>query len=188
MPTRLMILVGALLLTLAACGGDTADTTVPTLPTLSDETTEAVPETTSTTEALDPEEAFQEYTECMREHGIDMPDPGSEDGMISIEGSSEDLDFSALDEAAAECDPILEAAFGEFELNPEQQAELMDQELAFAQCMRDTGVDWPDPDPNGGNTIALPDDVDPETVDAAIGKCSEEAFGAGGLVIGGETP
>ena len=190
MRPRLLILAGALLLVLAACGGDTAATTAPTLPTLSDETADASTEATTTTEAVDPEEAFQEYTQCMREHGIEMPDPSTDSGgVIEIEADGGDLDFSAFDEAAAECDPILEAAFGEFALSPEQEAEMMDQELALAQCMRAEGIDWPDPTGDMNVMIDLGEDVDPDTLDAALNKCSKEAFGeTGGLVIGGETP
>jgi hypothetical protein len=186
---RLLILAGALLLVLAACGGDTADTTAPTLPTLSADTTEASPEaTTTTTEAVDPEEAFQEYTQCMREHGIQMPDGDGGVVSVEVEAEGEDLDFDAFEEAASECDPILDAAFGEFELSPEQGAEMMDQELALARCMRNEGVDWPDPTGDGNVMIELGEDVDPDTLDAALDKCSKEAFGESGLIIGGETP
>jgi hypothetical protein len=181
-----MMLLGALLLLLAACGGNSAATTSPTLPTLTEETTAAA-DTTTTTEAVDPDEAFQDYTACMREHGIEMPEPGSSGGAIEIGG--EHFDFESFDEAAAECDPILEAAFGEFELSPEQQAEMMDQELALAHCMRDNGIDWPDPSGDGSTMIELGDDVDPETVNAAMDVCMKEAFGdVGGFVVGDATP
>jgi hypothetical protein len=185
---RRVALAGVLLLVVSACGGDTAGTTTPTLPTLNERTaSEEGDATTTTTEAVDPEEAFQEYNECMSEYGFDMPDPGSGNGgVISIEGDPE-MDFTAHEEAVAECDPILEAAFGEFELSPEQEAEMMDQELALAQCMRDNGVDWPDPDPSGNNMIELGDGIDPETINTAVDACMGDAFG-GGLVIGGETP
>ncbi len=182
---RVLMLLGALMLLLTACGGNSADTTTPTLPTLTEETTAAAGETTTTTEAVDPEEAFQEYSECMREQGIEMPDLGDGGGSIEIaEG-----DFEAMDEAAALCDPILEAAFGEFELSPEQEAEMMDQELALAQCMRDSGIDWPDPGGDNTNVITLGDDVDPETINAAMDVCMKEAFGdVGGITVGGGTP
>ena len=185
MNTRLAAATTALLLVLGACGGESADTTTPTLPTLTDDTTAAADTTTTTTEAVDPEEAFQEYSECMREQGVEMPDFG--DGGVVIDGV--EGDFEAMDEAAAACDPILEAAFGEFELSPEQEAEMMDQELALAQCMRDAGIDWPDPSGDGSVMIELGDDVDPETLNAAMGTCMKEAFGdLGGIVIGGDTP
>lgn len=186
---RAIAVAGALMLVLAACGGDGADNTTPTLPMLNDQATEAEPDATTTTEAIDPEEAFQEYTECMREHGIEMPDPTSGDGggVISIESESGDME--AFEEAGAACDPILEAAFGEFELSPEQEAEMMDQQLAFAQCMRDNGVDWPDPTSHNSHMIELGDDMDPETLNTAMETCAPEMFdGSGGVILGGETP
>ncbi|MFW2382756.1 MAG: hypothetical protein ACN4GZ_13425 [Acidimicrobiales bacterium] len=185
---HLLQLLGALTLLLAACGGSGGDTTTPALPTLTDEPTATV-EVTTTTEAVDPEEAFQDYTACMQEHGIEMPDPSSAGGgLVAIEGDV-GLDIEAFEDAAEKCDPILEAAFGEFEMSPEQEAEMMDQELALAQCMRDNGIDWPDPSGGGNLTIELGDDVDPETLNAAMETCMKDAFGdLGGVIGGGATP
>lgn len=188
-PIRAIARTGALLLVLAACGGETATTTTPPLPTMSEQRADA---TTTTTAAVDPEEAFQEFTACMREHGINMPDPETEGGadgaVISIEGGGP-MDPEAFEEAAAACDPILEAAFGEFELSPEQEAEMMDQQLAFAQCMRDNGVDWPDPSGDGGTMIELGDDISSETIHAAMEICREGTFGSSdGIMVEGEAP
>lgn len=188
MRTRLPILAGALLLVLAACGGDTSATTAPTLPTLSDETADASTAATTTTEAVDPEEAFQEWGQCMRDQGIELDDPVYEGGGTSSMALDRDMDFDAFEEAAAACDPIIEGTWSEFEMSPEQEAEMMDRELAIAQCMRDNGIDWPDP---SGDPVAieLGDDVDPETVEAAMEVCMKDAFGdTAGSVIGGETP
>lgn len=179
-----------MLLVLAACGGgDTA--TAPTLPTVDAASREA--STTTTTAAVDPEDAFQDYSECMREHGVEMPDPstaGGEGGVIVMGG--EEMDFAAFEEASAACDSILESAFGEFEMTPEQQAEIRDQELAFARCIRDNGIeDWPDPsgDLSGAMSIELPDDLDPEELNTAMDVCSTEVFGSsGGMMLGTETP
>lgn len=188
-PIRLLALLGAILLGLAACGGSSAATT-PTLPSLGDTSAEGPAATTTTTAAVDPELAFQEYSACMREHGIDMPDPDTSGGggVISIGG--EGIDLEAMDEAAAACDPILAGAFGEFEMSLEQEAEIRDQELAFARCMRDNGVDWPDPTGDfgsGGVAIDL-GDADPETVNDAMDTCSAEVFGSsGGFVVGGDS-
>lgn len=187
-PVRRLALLGAILLILAACGGGDPST-APTLPTVN--AAETRNSTTTTTAAIDPEEAFQLYSECMREHGVEMPDPtsGEDGGVFSISG--EGIDFEAMEEAASACDPILEDAFGEFEMTAAQQAEMRDQELAFAKCMRDNDVDWPDPtgDMSGAVAIELPDDIDPETLNAAMEVCSKDAFGGdGGFIIGTDTP
>ncbi len=187
---RFAALAAATALVLAACGG-TGDATSPTLPSLTDTTTAG--EQTTTTVSVDPEEAMLEYTACMRENGVDMPDPSSgEGGVFSIGG--DDLDFEAFEEASAACDPLLEAAFGDFELSPEQEAEFRDQELAFAKCMRDEGIDWPDPSPDGNPVIDLGSDDDPETLNEAMQACSKDIFGdSGGFIVGdsgsaGDTP
>src|SRR5262245_27530450 len=79
-------------------------------------------------------DAMLEYAECMRDHGVDMPDPefGEGGGFTQIvpdgeaggpDGPSEE--FLAADEA---CQPILEDAMPEAEqLSPEEQAERQDQ-------------------------------------------------------------
>lgn len=170
----------AMLFVVAACGSATAGTTSPTLPSISDQSTEAEAAvgdeaTTSTTAAIDPEEAMQQYAACMRENGVDMPDPGS-DGSIMIGGP--DTDETSLDAAMAECDPILEDAFGDFEMSPEMEAEQRDMDLAFARCMRENGLEeWADPDSDGGMAITLDPDTDPDTVNAAVNVCSKQEFG-----------
>lgn len=175
-----LALLGALLVVLAACGGATTDSTSPTLPSIAEQATaeDAVPRseaTTSTTETVDPDEAMQEYATCMRENGVDMPDPGT-DGAIMIGGP--DVDPTTVDAAMAECDPILEAAFGDFEMSPEMEAEQRDLDLAFSRCMRDNGVEeWPDPGTDDSMTIELGSDSDPETVNAAVDLCSQQTYG-----------
>lgn len=175
-----LALLGALLVLLAACGSATADSTSPTLPSINEQAAEedatsGSEATTSTTQTVDPDEAMQEYATCMRENGVDMPDPGS-DGAIMIGGP--DVDPANLDAAMAECDPILEAAFGDFEMSPEMEAEQRDLDLAFSRCMRENGVEeWPDPASDGSMTIELGPDSDQETVDTAIDSCSQQIYG-----------
>ena len=91
----------------------------------------------------DPEvqDAFVRYSRCMREHGIDMPDPGA-DGQTRIEIDDPD----AWEEAEEECRPIIEEVVGTFEPpSEEEQARMREQALEFAKCMREHGIDMPDP-------------------------------------------
>ena len=83
----------------------------------------------------------------------------------------------------AACDPILEDAFGSFEPTPEMEAEMRDAELAMAQCMRERGIDMPDPDPSDPGMIAIDGDVDPEVFEEALDACSREVFGGSGAII-----
>ena len=183
--SRLALFAGLMLL-LAACGSATAETTPPSLPSIETEAAPGSEATTSTTKPVDPDEAFREHAACMREMGIDIPDPTSDGDTVMIVG--EDSDPEAFEAAMAECDPILEAAFGEFEMTPEQDAERLDMELAFARCMRENGVeDWQDPSSGGSTIIDIGPDDDMETLEAAMATCSTEVFGdEGSFSISGD--
>jgi hypothetical protein len=137
-------------------------------------------------------DAAFEYAECMREHGIeDFPDPqieaNGEGVSIGADGGAmdaEDPEFQAADEA---CQPIMEEAMDEGgpSLTPEEQAERQDMALAMAQCMRDRGWDFPDPevDEHGGigirveegNNMPAPEDPDFEQFEQDQQECNEEA-------------
>jgi hypothetical protein len=136
-------------------------------------------------------DAMLDYAECMRDHGVDMPDPEFDEGGGAFQITPKDEDgpdgpseeFEAADEA---CQPILEDAMPEGEeLSPEELAERQDQMLAMAQCMRDKGYDMPDPqvDSNGrfrverragpGAGTGPPEDEEQFRED--MEACSEEA-------------
>ena len=84
----------------------------------------------------------------MREEGIDFPDPS-----FDIDGNPEfdDVNIENDDEFEAafdNCENILREALPEqFDLDPEVEAALVDASLEFSQCMRDEGIDFPDPKP-----------------------------------------
>ena len=104
---------------------------------------------------LTDEEQLLAFAECMRENGVDFPDPVVEaDGTVTF-GFRPGGGFAALREigrdpdlpAAREaCQGLVEGlAFGPgpggFDM-----IELQDRLLEFAQCMRDNGIDIGDPD------------------------------------------
>jgi hypothetical protein len=116
------------------------------------------------------EDAMLEYAQCMRDHGIDMPDPefngeggvmmgtgpGGEDGAPT---DSEQQAFEAADEA---CKSILDEVMPDQDLTPEQQAEMQDQYIEVAQCMREKGHDMPDPVVGDDGSISVRMDDPPE--------------------------
>jgi hypothetical protein len=136
----------------------------------------------------DPEvqDAQVRYSRCMREHGIDMPDPGADEQMrIEID------DPDAWEEAEEECRPILEEIVGTFEPpSEEEQARMREQALEFAKCMREQGIDMPDPQfsEDGGMTINAGTDEgepgalgpDDDEFQAAAEECSA---GDGGMLF-----
>jgi hypothetical protein len=143
----------------------------------------------------DREQALLDYAECMRDHGIDMPDPkisSDEGGGILIEqeaGADMDPESDGFQQANEACQPILDDAMGEIEVDPEQQAEMREQLLEFAQCMRDHGIDMEDPvfDENGrvqiktNGPVGGGDPRDDEDFQAAQEACNQDGgmFGRG---------
>jgi hypothetical protein len=171
--------VGAIVLSLAlgACGGP-SDEGVATLGN------ENGDEDGSATEQVDPEEAQLAFAECMREHGVDVPDPaprgGTGGGQILI-GPGQRIDEENFEEADAACRHHLEGVFDE--PSDEELQEMQDGALAFARCMRENGVeDHPDPKfENGGTTLEISaDDVmDDPDFEAAEEECRKHLPGAG---------
>jgi hypothetical protein len=100
------------------------------------------------------QDAALEYAQCMREHGIDMPDPEFDEngGGGVLMRRPEGADQDEMEAAEEECQPIMEEVAPEGgEIDPERQAEMQDRMVEVAQCMREKGHDMPDPevDENG---------------------------------------
>ena len=134
---------------------------------------------------LDPEEAQLAFAECMREHGVEVPDPGPPQGGGSGEriliGPGDRIDEESFEEADAECRHLLEGVFDE--PSDEELQEMQDAALVFARCMRDNGVeDHPDPKfENGGTTLEISGDdimADPD-FEAAEKECRKHLPGVG---------
>jgi hypothetical protein len=135
---------------LAACGGNPANAShVASL---------GADGTTTTTAAADgdagkgdAEQAMLDFAKCMREHGIDMPDPqfnGEGGGIFTAgkEGADTPQDKTKLDEAQQACQSYLDKV--QQNAPPMDPAKLEAEKqklLDFAQCMRDHGIDFPDP-------------------------------------------
>ena len=143
---------------------------------------------------LTDEERLLEFAQCMRDNGVEFPDPIVEaDGTIAFGlrpgrgggGQGETLQNIGRDPdlpaARAACQPIIEGvALGPGGSNiDETQIEQMDRLLEFSQCMRDNGIDVPDPDPNifspgsGGGSPFGDIDFDDTDVSAAFEVCGE---------------
>lgn len=124
--------VGAALLcatTIAACGGGGAD----------------VPDRVS-----DARDSAVKFAQCMREHGVDMPDPkvDANGGMaVTLKGGPKSGNTEAdLEQAQKACGKFMEDAGAGKPLDAAAQAKLQDAMLAHARCMREHGIDMPDPE------------------------------------------
>ena len=122
--------------------------------------------------SIDPKDALVEYTKCMRAEGVDMPDPQVVKGSTSggsgpVTGSSKtgvgsgpaiaiggpggvvqmpgNVDSDTFKAASKKCQPILAAAQSQIKIDPKVEAEQRRRMLDFSKCMRDHGIDMPDP-------------------------------------------
>lgn len=132
------------------------------------------------------EEAMLAFTQCMRDHGVEMPDPETGgDGERSKVVLGSDMGTPEEIEAAQKaCEHIMTDAFGEpQEMDPEEEAEMRDQMLDFAACMRDHGIDMPDPEFDDGGGVRMrvgepgeANGIDPESEEfqAADETCRDE--------------
>ncbi len=106
-------------------------------------------------EDVDGEDAILEFVGCLRENGLDIPDPqfGPEGVRFADPAVIAGIDFMGSEflDALEACQGLLAAL--QPAVDPEQQAEQTEQLLAFAECMRREGIDFPDPDPVRGLTI-----------------------------------
>jgi hypothetical protein len=99
----------------------------------------------------DAEQAMLDFAKCMREHGIDMPDPqfNGDGGGVFIagkEGADSPQDKTKLDEAQTACQSYLDKVKSNTApMDPARVEEEKQKLLDFAQCMRDHGIDFPDP-------------------------------------------
>jgi hypothetical protein len=100
--------------------------------------------------SIDPEEAALAFAQCMRDHGIDMPDPQVDTNgrmriTIGAGGGIGEIDRDQMQAAMESCRELMPGGGlggpGGRELTPEDQ----DKILAFTECMREHGVDMSDP-------------------------------------------
>ncbi len=136
------------------------------------------------TQGVEGEDAILEFVGCLRENGLDIPDPqfGPEGVRFADPSVIAGIDFMSSEflDALEACQGLLAAL--QPDVDPEQQAEQNEQLLAFAECMRREGIDFPDPDPVRGLTIGSIRGADGElTLDpfspefqAASGVCTAE--------------
>ena len=120
-------------LTLAGCsGGHAGDPRVASLQTSSTSHGQTPSPTSDEDRAL-------AFARCMRQHGVNVPDPGSgSGGKVQVGGGSN----GATKRATAACQHLLPSG----KLNP-NDPRFIDQEVALARCLRQHGIDVADPTP-----------------------------------------
>jgi hypothetical protein len=129
----------------------------------------------------DPRQEMLKFTQCMRQHGIDLPDPSSS-GAITIGGTAgsapplgSDPNDPAFKAAESACQKYMPNG-GPSSLTSQDAKANQQKGLKFSQCMRQHGLpNFPDPQSaaGGGTTFQ---------------KAPETAGGGGGgaMVINGQ--
>jgi hypothetical protein len=147
---RLILATVAMVALVAACSGTATGAGVATL---DDPSASGSPGASPAASALTPQDAALAYARCMRENGVDMPDPQVTTGSggevkIDQQGGSpvSKEKFAAADQV---CRHFMADAAPNGQ-GPAMSAEDQDKVLAFAKCMREHGIDMPDPDFSGG--------------------------------------
>ena len=149
---------------LAGCGGAAAGEDV-----ASANGGGAGPSASASAGATDPEQG-RKFAQCMRENGVpDFPDPGPD-------GQFDPGQFSGLGADDGEIQTATQAC-REFAPNggerPQLDAAQQEQLRKWAQCMRDNGIDIPDPDPNGGGFLGLDGNLSVDRNSPAFQKAME---------------
>jgi hypothetical protein len=127
--------------------------------------------------SLDPRDAQLKFAQCMRQNGVDMADPKPGEPGVRITGGKGEL--SKVEAARKKCAHHLQAGgIGQGATDPKAR----DRQLKFAQCMRQHGINVPDPKPGQPLTIDRPKGS-PEQFEEAEKACAQ--FGPRGVGPGG---
>ena len=151
--------VAAVLLALAlgACGGKAKSAGVASLGGSSGNGS-----TQSAGGSQDPYQQALQFARCMRDHGVNMPDPKpSAGGGFAFQVTGGKNDKAKLEAALSACQKYQPRALGGEGKNSQ---EVFQKALAFARCMRQHGIVMPDPQMQGGGiTQRLSGNLDPSS-------------------------
>jgi hypothetical protein len=171
--TCIGVAIAALSLGVAACGGDPES-----------EANAGTGGGPSQSEQEKLREAGLKFAQCMRENGVEnFPDPQADGSSMIRVGPDSGITPEQMEEGEKACAHLRE------EIRPQMseadQAEFKEQALEHARCMREHGIDFPDPEFSADGKVTMKlkrGEVDPEDPDfkAAQEECGQE----GGMIMG----
>jgi hypothetical protein len=148
MRTRLLLAAVAVSASLAACGSDDPN-----------------PSSAPSDPAANNQKAMIAFAGCMRKNGVDMPDPQFDGGRVMMRGPR-NVDEGKMRTAEKACAKYRDSVKPP-ELSDEERDEFRKEALANAKCMREHGIDFPDPtfEANGGARVRIGrgSGIDPES-------------------------
>jgi hypothetical protein len=158
--------VAALLLILSACGGAAEGGDVASAGGDANPTTEDTEEQ----EPLDPDAQALVFAECVRDNGVDMPDPGpGQQGLVdAFRAVAGDYDRATLRQALSACQELLP------QYAQEQHAD-DDWQLQLAECLREQGLEVSDNPFEDAHSGA----IDVNEFAAAMEVCRDALSGGG---------
>ena len=113
------------------------------------------------------------YAQCLRQHGIPMPDPSVDaNGGVHILGvDKQTLDENVFNSGLQACEPYKPVT------PPDLLADKLASQREYSRCMRAHGVeDFPDPDADG--RLNLPAEITDPDYDGAKAACDAAARSA----------
>jgi hypothetical protein len=177
--TYLLTVILLLALVAGACSNDSKSQQVASLET-EPAGAEEQNETSTTDPATDVETGMLAFTQCLRDQGIDVEDPKvNPDGSlqfpeIEITGEVDEEDPDAMirdfEDRIAPCEQHLEGVV--MNAAPGGTAAIEDTLLEYAACMRDNGIDMPDPDLDGNGGVIDLGDVAGSEYEIADAACN----------------
>lgn len=121
--------------------------------------------------SLDAEAQALAFAECMRDEGVDLPDPApGQDGLNEAfqHEDVQDTDQETIDEARTTCEEFLPQY--EHGSDPVHEQERQDSALEIAECMREQGFDVSD----DLNELQAHGAVEDDELRTAMEECRDE--------------
>jgi hypothetical protein len=110
------------------------------------------------------------FAQCMRKNGVNIPDPKPGEDSQGIAIGENGASPEKIEKAMKVCRDVAGIPAPK-PLSPEQK----DKMIKFAACMREHGINMPDPkfDDGAGKAQALPSDPDKDKLDKASKACAK---------------
>ena len=111
------------------------------------------------------EAAALKWAKCMRQNGVDVPDPKVDSGgrlVITPGTSTAPRNDESSRRAMQACQHLMRDALPDpGRISKEEQARMRDAALAFTRCMREHGIEMSDPSTEGGGVSVTVNPNDP---------------------------